>query len=69
MRPKQTELGAFGAVVRIAGRCHARREQAEAQEQVVVQSAQSQQATQEQIDGFKKAFSACMEGKSYIAKF
>jgi hypothetical protein len=61
---------AWGAGVGlIAGRRHARREQAEAQETAAVQTVTAQEATQEQIDGFKKAFSACMEGKNYIAKF
>jgi hypothetical protein len=53
----------------VAGRRRGRMHQAEAQEQVAAQTEQAQQATQAQIDGFKKAFSACMEGKNYIAKF
>lgn len=61
---------AYGAAAGlIAGRRHGRKEQAAAQQQAAAQSQQSQQATQAQIDGFKKAFSACMEGKQYIAKF
>lgn len=52
----------------IAGRRHRRHEQAEASSEVAAQSAQVQQTTQAQLDGFKKAFSACMEGKDYIAK-
>jgi len=52
---------ATGAVV---GR--SRRRQAE--EQAAQQSAASSQATAQQIDAFKKAFGACMEGKHYIAK-
>lgn len=61
---------AWGAAVGLlAGRRRARMEQAEAQQQAAVQTVETQQATQAQIDGFKKAFSACMEGKQYIAKF
>ena len=60
---------AYGAAAGlIAGRRHGRRGQAQAEQQIAAQSQQSQQATQVQIDGFKKAFSACMEGKDYIAK-
>lgn len=43
--------------------------EAEAQQQVQAQSQQVQQASQAQIDNFKKAFSACMEAKDYVAKF
>jgi len=61
---------AYGAAAGlIAGRRHGRREQAEAQQQTQAQARQAQQATQGQMDNFKKAFSACMEGKNYIAKF
>ncbi len=61
---------AWGAGVGlIASRRHARRAKEEASQQVAVQTEQQQAATQGQIDGFKKAFSACMEGKNYIAKF
>jgi hypothetical protein len=38
-------------------------------QQAAAQSQQTQQATQAQMDGFKKAFSACLEGKNYIAKY
>jgi hypothetical protein len=40
-----------------------------AQQRSATQTTQTQRATQQQIDGFKKAFSACLEGKHYIAKF
>lgn len=53
----------------VAGRRRSRIHQAEAQQQAAGQAQQVQQATQAQLDGFKKAFSACMEGKYYIAKF
>jgi hypothetical protein len=60
---------AVGATVgAVAGR--RKKKQAEAQaEQVQAQGAQAQQATAAQMEGFKKAFSACMEGKKYIAKY
>jgi Ca2+-binding EF-hand superfamily protein len=32
-------------------------------------SQQSQQLTAEQIENFKKAFSVCLEAKSYMVKF
>jgi len=52
----------------IASRRHARHEQEAASQQVASQTQQTQQATQTQIDNFKKAFTACLEGKNYIAK-
>lgn len=61
---------AYGAAAGvIAGRRHGKKEQAAAQQQAAAQSQQTQQATQAQMDGFKKAFSACLEGKNYIAKY
>jgi hypothetical protein len=61
---------AYGAAAGlIAGRRHGKKEQAATQQQAAAQSQQAQQATQAQIDGFKKAFSACLEGKNYIAKY
>ena len=60
---------AVGAVTgAVVGR--GRKKQAEAQaQQVQAQGQQAQQATAAQMDGFKKAFCACMEGKKYIAKY
>jgi hypothetical protein len=46
-----------------------RREQARQQAQAQTQTQQAQQVSASQMDAFKKAFSACMEGKQYIAKF
>jgi hypothetical protein len=61
---------AWGAGIgMIASRRHAHREQAQASSEVASASQQAQQSTQAQIDNFKKAFSACMEGKNYIAKY
>lgn len=61
---------AYGAAVGlVAGRRKGRQQQAQAQQQVQTQEQTQQAASQAQIDGFKKAFSACLEGKQYIAKF
>ena len=57
---------AAGAVV---SRRRARRGAAEAQQQIEQQSAQTQQYTAEQTANFKKAFSVCLEAKSYMVKF
>ncbi|HNP35051.1 MAG TPA: glycine zipper family protein [Woeseiaceae bacterium] len=56
------------AVVGVASRRRAHRASEHAQEQAAEQGAEQQQATEEQIAGFKKAFSACMEAKDYIVK-
>ena len=61
---------AYGAAVGVvAGRRRGRQQEAAAQQQVQAQSQQVQQTSQAQIDNFKKAFSACMEAKDYVAKF
>ena len=46
-----------------------RRAKAEASQQVERTSEQAQQATAEQIENFKKAFSVCLEAKDYMVKF
>jgi hypothetical protein len=47
-----------------------RRGQAEAQaQQVTAQGQQRQQATAHQMENFRRAFTVCMEGKKYIARF
>jgi hypothetical protein len=48
----------------VAGRVRKRH----AEDQAAQQSAASSQATAQQMDAFKKAFGACMEGKKYITK-
>jgi hypothetical protein len=57
----------------LAGAVIARRRTAhkkeEASEQVEQQNQQAQQATAEQIDNFKKAFSVCLEAKEYMVKY
>jgi hypothetical protein len=51
----------------VAGRIRGRHQQAQAAD-AADKTASAQQATQQQIDNFKKAFGACLEGKNYIAK-
>jgi hypothetical protein len=57
---------ASGAVV---GRSRGRRAEQQAEQQVAQQSAQAQQATAQQLDNFKKAFSVCLEAKKYMVKY
>ena len=57
---------AAGAVVT---RRKTKRAKADASQQVEQQSQQAQQATAEQIENFKKAFSVCLEAKIYMVKF
>jgi hypothetical protein len=61
---------AYGAA---AGAIMARRRAAEAQHQAQQQGqqqvAQAHQLSAEQITNFKKAFSVCLEGKSYLVKY
>jgi len=61
---------AYGAAAgAIVSRRQTRRAKAEASQQVEQQSSQAQQATTEQIENFKKAFSVCLEAKEYMVKF
>jgi hypothetical protein len=64
---KGAAYGAAAGVV--AGRHRGRSAQKQASAQVEQQSQAAQQSTAAQMDGFKKAFSACMEGKNYMVKF
>ena len=61
---------AYGAA---AGVIHGRRKGKAAQQQATAQAeqqgAQAQQATAQQLDNFKKAFSVCLEAKNYMVKF
>ena len=43
--------------------------QAQAEQQAEQQSAASEQATDEQIGNFKKAFSVCLEAHDYMVKY
>jgi len=61
---------AYGAAAGlIIGRRRARMAKDQASQQVEQQSQQAQQATAEQIENFKKAFSVCLEANKYMVKF
>jgi hypothetical protein len=53
----------------IGGRVRGTSQQNQAQAQAQNQAQQAQQATQAEMDHFRKAFSACLEGKDYIVKY
>jgi len=57
---------AAGAVV---ARRKTKRAKKEVSQDVQQQTQQVQQATAEQVENFKKAFSVCLEGKKYLVKF
>lgn len=60
---------AYGAAAGlIAGRRRGRFARHEATAQAQQQGQQAQQATAEQVEGFKKAFSVCLEAKKYMVK-
>ena len=60
-------IGAAAGVV--AGRRRGKQAQAQAQAQVEQTTQANQQATAQAMDGFKKAFSVCLESKKYMVKF
>lgn len=61
---------AYGAAAgAIIARRRSKQAQASASAQAEQQSQQAAQATQEQMDNFKKAFSVCLEGKNYLVKY
>jgi hypothetical protein len=61
---------AYGAATGlIVARRGAQRQSRQAQQQIQQQSATQQQATAEQIENFKKAFSVCLEAKQYMVKY
>ncbi len=61
---------AYGAAAGLLlGRRAGRQANAQAQQQVAQQGQQQQQATAEQIENFKKAFSVCLEAKNFMVKF
>jgi len=64
---KGAAIGAASGAV--FGRVRGSQAQASAQQQVAQQSAANQQATAQQIDNFKKAFSVCLEAKHYLVKY
>ncbi len=57
------------AAVGIASRRRARSANKQAQQQAEQQVAASEQATAEQVENFKKAFSLCLEAHDYMAKY
>jgi OmpA family protein len=61
---KGAAIGAAAGAV--GGRMRSRSANEQAKQQA---SASTAQATQEQMNNFKKAFSACLEGKKYTVKF
>lgn len=65
-----SEGAAYGAAAgAVAARRRSKAASAQAQEQAKAQGASSQQATAEQVDNFKKAFSVCLEAKEYMVKY
>jgi hypothetical protein len=64
---KGAAIGAGVGVV--AGRRRAKSAQSSATAQAEAQGQQAQQATAAQMDNFKKAFSVCLEAKSYMVKY
>ncbi len=64
------DSAAIGAAVGlIASRRRAHAASAQAQQQAVSQGTQKIEASAEEIDNFKKAFSACLEAKDYLVKY
>jgi hypothetical protein len=53
----------------VAGRRRGKKAQEQATAQAEQQGQQAQQATAQQLDGFKKAFTVCLEAKKYMVKF
>lgn len=65
-----SEGAAWGAAAGlIHGRREGRRAQQEAQQQAQVQAEQREEATGQQLENFKKAFSVCLEAKDYLVKY
>jgi hypothetical protein len=61
---------AYGAAAgAIRGRRRGRAAQQQATAEVEAQAQHAQQATKEQMENFKKAFSVCLEAKEYMVKF
>ena len=64
------ESAAIGAAVgMVASRRRARAASHQAQQQAVAQGNETIEASAEEIDNFKKAFSACLEAKDYLVKY
>ena len=61
---------AYGAAAgAVAGRRRSKAASQKAQQQAKEQGAAQQQATEEQVGNFKKAFSVCLEAKDYMVKY
>ena len=61
---------AYGAAAGlIAGRRRGRAAERQASQNIEAQGQKAQQATADQVQSFKKAFSVCLEAKSYMVKF
>lgn len=64
------ESAAIGAAaVAVRGRRQARRARNEAEQQAEQKAEVREEATAEELDNFKKAFSACLEAKDYLVKY
>jgi hypothetical protein len=64
------EGAAWGAAAgAVHGRRSARRAQQQAEQQASAQSEEREEATVEQLENFKKAFSVCLEAKEYMVKY
>jgi hypothetical protein len=59
--------GAAAGLIMARRRTH--RAKAEASQELKKQGQQAQQATAEQQENFKKAFSVCLEAKNYMVKY
>jgi hypothetical protein len=61
---------AYGAAAGlVVGRRAGKQAQGQATQQATQQGQQAQQATAEQIENFKKAFSVCLEASDYMVKY
>ena len=47
----------------------ANQQQAQAEQQAAAQASQREQATRQEMDNFRKAFSVCLEAKDYMVKY
>lgn len=65
-----SEGAAWGAAAgAIRGRRMGRQAQQQAQQQAAAQAEQREEATAEQLENFKSAFSVCLEAKEYMVKY
>ena len=61
---------AYGAAAGLlVGRRKGKQAQAQATQQATQQGQQAQQATAQQVENFKKAFSVCLEANKYMVKY